>query len=324
MKRKYVNLVIAVTMVMALFVAQPAYADGRAPIDLSRDDNGNQIADAIEKEVAFLQTLPSVEEQSKEIKGFVGQLPISVESQKLQNRAQVLSTQLQVASPEQATKILKELADISGQLNADPTIAKTLSDLQKLMGNAVIPDPNALNSSRVTPFAPAYGSLKKGDILAKRSGIFVLWPWAMTYEHTGNLYDTNNVFESNQDGVRLKPISDWKKPGTYVGLARNNKVTSTNMAAAVEWAANKYGTNGRTPYNYNFIDKQTDAKLYCSQLSWKISKNKNVDLDSNAWQYHLWASVRYGVWIIAVITPAVAPDEVMLDGDVTVYSTGWN
>jgi hypothetical protein len=209
------------------------------------------------------------------------------------------------------------MAVISAELMKDPAIAKAESDIRKATGNDI-------GNPTVAPSAPSYSSLKKGDILAKRSGLLVLWPWAMIYEHTGNFYGNAQVYESNGDGVRLKPLSNWQTKGAYVGLGRDSKKTASQMSSAVDWAATKYGTNGRTPYNYNFVDKGTDARLYCSQLTWKINKQAGVDVDSNAWQYQAWASAVYGVWVLGIIIPAVAPDEVMLSGNVSVYSTGWN
>ena len=82
--------------------------------------------------------------------------------------------------------------------------------------------------------------------------------------------------------------------------------------------------NSQPGYNYRFVDKETDASLYCSQLSWKIGTHVNVDLDSNSPIYLLWAAAMYGAWITPVILPAVAPDEVMLSGKLNPVTSGWN
>jgi hypothetical protein len=215
-------------------------------------------------------------------------------------------------------KINKEIGNLSRQIETDPAIVQATQSLQDLyVGAGYIPQ-------QAVAAAPNFGALVKGDVLARRSGIIVLWPWAMTYEHTGNYYGNTLVYESNSDGVRTKPLSNWKTKGSFVGLGRDKKVTSAKIASAVDWASKKYGTGGTTKYNYNFVDKQTDARLYCSQLTWKIHKNAGIDLDSNAWQYVLWVTARYGAAIGALVIPAVAPDEVMLSSNLNVYSTGWN
>jgi uncharacterized protein YycO len=312
-------------MLATLFMAQAARAADRGPIDLTQDDNGNQISDAVEKEVAILQTLSSEKERSLEIKAFVEQLPISERSKELQLRAGELLAKLPTASQEEAQVLLQEYADISAELQQDPVIAKAENDIRIATGNNI-------GKSAVAPNAPSYGSLKKGDIMATRSSTpGIPWLWTMTYSHTGNFYGPGKVYESNgnlfgpSEGVKIKLLSGWQSPGKYVGLARNNKKSATTMSSAVNWAYTKYKDNGKTPYNFNFINKGTDLKLYCSQLSWKINKQAGTDIDSNAWQYQLWVAAVYGNAIInALIIPAVAPDEVMLDSDVTVYSKGWN
>jgi uncharacterized protein YycO len=323
MKHKFTNLLLVVAVVAMLFNAQPVLAGGRGPFDLSVDTDGNNVSDVIEQEVQLLATLPE-DQQSAAIQEFVARLPISDYSKALQKRASLLTSRLSTANPKQAQLIIQELAKITAELNTDPVIAKTLVDLQKLTGDISAPHSMVApdDASLVAP-AVAFSSLRKGDIMARRSGWLVLWPWAKWYEHTGNYYGNSQVYESNSDGVRLKPLSQWQTRGHYIGLARNKWKSSTTMSNAVNWAYTKYG-NGRTSYNYNFVDKWTDSRLYCSQLSWKINKQAGTDLDSNHWSYHLWASALYGSWILAVIIPAVAPDEVMLDSDVNVYSAGWN
>jgi len=296
----------------------PSLAGPEGPLDLTRDNNSNQISDVVENEFAIIATL-SPNAQTAEISRFVKSLPISPRTLQLQSKASVLTQQLRFASQAKALQILAEMSEINKQLVKDPAVALTKSSLEKLyVKNGYIADMS------ITLTAPNFGVLKKGDILARRSGLFVLWPWAMIYEHTGN-YDANGqVFESNSDGVRLKPINDWKKKGSYVGIARHLSVSSGNMEKAVNTAKSKYGSGGNTKYNYNFLDKNTDSKLYCSQLSWKIGKSMGADLDSNNVFYRLWAVAIWGSWVSPVILSAVAPDEVMLSGKLYFVTSGWN
>lgn len=289
------------------------------PIDLSLDSNNNQISDAVENLVENLQALP-VELHSEEIENFVAKLSINPEALALQARAQGLSDSLATTkTPEEAQLAFDELAKISSQLQEDPVIAKVESDLFSLTGYGI--DKNNPSGSPVT-----FAELRRGDILARRSWFGFAFPWAMLYEHTGNYDGGDLVYESNlfgpAEGVNLRPISQWQSPGQFVGHARNKRVTAGTMASAVEWAKTKYGTNGRTPYNLLFIDKWTDGALYCSQLTWKINKHIGYDLDSNHWQYLLAMAIRWGQWVLAIIIPAVAPDEVMLSPHVNILSRG--
>lgn len=323
MKPKITNLLLILVVVTMLLNVQPVLADGPSGIDLSKDANGNQISDAVESEFALVSSLPA-NQQSIEIQRFVSRLNVSQESRSLQLRDQKLTKSLATATPKQAESILKELANISAQLKKDPAIAKAESDIQKLAKASV---QNYDVQANLTPGAPIVQGFdwKRGDVLAIRgSSVNIAWAWTMTYSHTGNWYDASRVYESNKDGVRLKPLSNWQKANDFVGIARNNKKSSSTMNNAVNWAYSKYG-DGRTPYNYIFINKWTDSALYCSQLTWKINSNAGSDVDSNAWQYQLWAAAVYGSWIInGLIIPAVAPDEVMLSSNLTVLRTGYN
>ena len=289
-------------------------------IDLSIDQNNNQISDAVEDLVENLQALPQ-ELQSEEIENFVAKLPISPETLALQARAQELSDSLSTAkTPEEAQLAFDELAKISSQLQEDPVIAKVESDLFSLTGYGI-------NKNNPSGTPVTFAALRKGDILARRSWFGFAFPWAMLYEHTGNYDGSDLVYESNlfgpAEGVNLRPISQWRSPGQFVGHAQNKRVTAGKMASAVEWAKTKYGTNGRTPYNLLFIDKWTDSALYCAQLTWKINKHLGYDLDSNDWVYLLAMACRFGGWVLAIVYPAVAPDEVMLSSHVTIKGEGW-
>lgn len=312
-------VILFVTAIMVMSFAMPmspVYASGDLPGGATSEQTSPQIKQGIETILA----LPAGKQEAA-LNAFVSKLPISEKTKKLQNQAGDLVKQLASASPQEAEKINQQLLTISAQIAGDPVLKQVNQSFQEeYVRKGVIP----ASFTNASPNAASFGSLKVGDILARRSGWLVLWPWAMVYEHTGNYYGNNLVFESNADGVRTKALSTWKTGGQYVGLARNNKATSARMASAVTWAANKYGTNGRTSYNYNFLDKGTDSRLYCSQLSWKISQNAGVNVDSNSAWYISWVLARFGPVVSAGIIPAVAPDEVMLSSNVTVYSTGWN
>lgn len=162
--------------------------------------------------------------------------------------------------------------------------------------------------------------LRRGDIMhVNNKKFFNLY--ALYYSHSG-MYDGGNlVYDSNTDGVRLRPLSDWQQ-GQPVALGYNNRRTYSERVAALDWAKNRYGTDGSTPYNWNFLDKQTDSALYCSQLVWKTNLYLGDDLDSNDADYAWFLFIRYGLVGLIFAYYAVAPDEIFLSPLVTYYSVG--
>ncbi len=323
---------IAALLVLLLTIAPSAVHAGGPPIDLRKDANRDGIPDAL---VAEVDRIARSQDQMAAIADFVSRLPYSPRTRALQREAERLQMQMaEVKSDEEARQILEKLRALSNEMMADPNYARTIQSLTVLLaspnareGGDIPIKTGAMTEGAVSTASVNWGALQRGDIMLVRSG---LWDWfmfiyAMWYSHAGN-YDGNGlVYESNTDGVRLKPLSNWQQPGQYIGLGRDNKRSIAEVQSAVDWAKGFYGTDGRTPYNYFYPDKWTDSRLYCSQLTWKIHKHIGVDLDSNAWQYQLWIAARWGWWAVVLVSiPAVAPDEIGLDGDVTFYSTGWN
>ena len=319
MKQKIVNLLLVLMVGATMFSARPAYAQEEPPIDLSLDRNGNQISDAVETEMALLQTLPA-EQQSAEIEHFVAKLPYSPETVALQQRAIELSTSLQTAKPEEGPAILDELTKVSAQLGEDPVIKKVGSDILTLTGYGIQDDSTNPSLSQLP-----VRDLKRGDILARYSLYGTIFPWAMYYEHTGNFDGNGKVYESNLlDGVNLRPLTEWTRCCQAVGLARNKRVSTSRMESAMNAAKDKYGYDGRTPYNWwNFPNKWMDDALYCSQLTWKINKSTGYDLDSNHWQYRLYMALKWSPAVWLITDPAVAPDEVMLSPHVEIKWRGF-
>lgn len=142
--------------------------------------------------------------------------------------------------------------------------------------------------------------------------------YALYYSHSGTYNGNNTVYESNSDGVRLRPLSSWQQ-GQPVALGYTSGKSSSEVAAALSWAKNKYGTDGRTPYNWNFLNKTTDSALYCSQLVWKIHQYMGLNVDSNHWTYVAFLTARYGAVGTTFAFAAVAPDEVFLSDKIIYY-----
>jgi uncharacterized protein YycO len=184
-----------------------------------------------------------------------------------------------------------------------------------------------------------YARMQKGDVILRRTGrqgckIAVIVPlcqfWAFMYEHSGIYYGKRNkayneVYESTSDGgVQFKDVKTWQKGGLYVGIHRS-AIDVYKIAATFERLINTYGTNGRTPYNFNLLNKQTNSALYCSQLVWKFYLMLGIDVDSNDPLYASWLRINYGIPLgNYTSTNAVAPDEVALTSKLFRVASGWN
>ena len=180
--------------------------------------------------------------------------------------------------------------------------------------------------------------------LAKGDTLFIRGSWwnslqnriiyCMRFCHAGTYNGNGYVYEANpsgtttsgtsKSGVRLLPLRDWQAKGAYVGLAFTRYTTYAQDLQALAWAKGKWKTNGVTGYNTNFVDKWTDAKLYCSQLVWKQLRYNGKEADSNNWAYLMWVYAKWGYVGYYVSWYAVTPDEVALDNDIAIWSTGYN
>ncbi len=316
------------TVVLLVTFINPAVilAAPPAPLDLHTDLDRDGVPDALTLAVEQLATARNSEVA---IQDLLARVPYQAETYMLQKEAALLNQQLEfVRSPEEAERIHAQLQEIAAKMAQDPAYIDFVNGLERLyVQQGLMVEENTERGRDFAIQAVNWGNLQAGDVMLVRSGKF---PWtsflyAMTYSHTGNYNGNSQVYESNADGVRLKPLSNWQVSGQYIALGRSNKRTVAQVQAALAWAKGRYGTNGSTPYNYFYPNKTTDNSLYCSQLTWKIHNYTGVNVDSNAWQYQLWIAAKWGVWAVAAVAiPAVAPDEVGLDGDITYYSKAWN
>lgn len=325
MKSSYWRFPVLLILAVLMAVPQPLFAGPPQPMDLETDTNRDNVPDAL---ALAVEEVATAKDQLAAIEALVERVPFSRETLALQERAYELQNRLsEVETQQQAEEIYAELEKISSQMMEDPTYARTIAALDTLYVQMdIIPEAEAKQKSDQQLLGVSWGSLSRGHILLVRNGKF---PWtsflyAMTYSHAGNYHGNSLVYESNADGVRLKPLSNWQSSGQYIALGYDKRRSSSEVQNALTWAEGYYGTNGSTPYNYWYPDKNTNSRLYCSQLTWKIHKHMGVDLDSNAWQYILWLTLHWGPVGTAVGIPAVSPDEIGLDKDIKFYSKGWN
>lgn len=307
-------------------------------IDLNADRNRDGIPDGL---AAAVNNVATAKDQMAAIQDLVSRLPYSDETRALQAKAESLQKALTEETDDAtAQTIQKELQSVTDQMQADdPNYAKVDAALQQMFApqltqksNAARPaDPEGGNTQTSTQGDnttqhACFNCLWRGDIMLERDPLFLgNFIYAMWYSHAGNYDGGGMVYESRADGVRLNPLAHWQAPQLYVALGFDNQRPASQTQAALNWAENTYGTDGHTPYNYYLWDKQTDRRLYCSQLTWKIHQHMGVELDSNHWIYQLWIGAHWGAWAVPLVSiPAVAPDEVALSSNVTFYSSGWN
>ncbi|MBI1294602.1 hypothetical protein GC175_06550 [bacterium] len=223
-----------------------------------------------------------------------------------------------------------------------PSLGKGGNDLQPV-------EPEEPCASQTS--AANFGLLQRGDLLFRSvPNSFVNFYYAIKFSHMGvyngdvvggqpQVYESNIADATNgvPGGVNLLPITFWQFEGYCISLMRENTPhTQADVVDALDWAQERYGTDGRTRYNINFLLKEDDrcredltrCALYCSQLVWQIFNRLDEDVDSNDADYHNWLVGQYPdtepevVLDFAVRT--VAPDEVARSAALRPLSEGTN
>lgn len=342
---------------MSLTPAKVSADSGTPPkIDIYTDVDGDGIPDDLLSKFENLNSpqfglgVKANADRQSAIKNFADSLPYSEQTRQLQRQAQLLQVKINnTKDPNTAARLLKQIGALQEKMMTDPAYAQTMAALEKIyVRNGDMPAPydaaatdsNAFLSLKEMPrkiTAETRTSQSIGEVGTKQSfTVYVgdimlergVWSpiqlaYTMTFSHAGVFAGNKQVYESNQDGVKLKSTSDWLVSGRYLGFGYN-KAKWSQMPSVLTWAQGKYKYDGTTKYNYWFPNKWTDSRLYCSQLVWKINGHVGTNVDSNAWQYYLWLSARWGSWAIGAIAfPAVAPDELYYDSDLYFYAKGY-
>lgn len=182
--------------------------------------------------------------------------------------------------------------------------------------------------------APDFNLLARGEIMfLGHDEVIPNFFYAKKYTHTA-MY--NGVFDGAQSvfeawpgvGVRRRPLATaWQISKGCVAFAKVTGTTPTQRENALNAAITTYGTNGTTPYNFNFLDKDTNSALYCSQLVYKVFRQiNNTNLDSNDATYRSWLIARFapfgllfGVTASNAANLMVAPDEIALHSSMDIY-----
>lgn len=292
--------------------------EGPTLFNLSVDNDGNGLADDLE--LAF-SSIEAAEDKDAAIADVIARLPFSDETRALQAKAEELSKQLAVADEKDVPALEQQIAEIGAAVEKDPAYVKAVEDLNALYA------PQELSSDPTTQARTNWGLARPGDILLQFDYLSpVGYFYSMNYGHAGNLWSSAQVFESLADGVVISDLSTWQSGWKSNLIARDRYRTQSQVVGRMQYRQWLYMGDGRhTPYNFFYWDKWTDARIYCSQLTWKIHKDLGVDLDSNYWPYHFYLGLRYGFWIIpAIAQPAVAPDEIRYSPNIYTVASGTN
>lgn len=327
--------------------------DRPVPIDLVTDKNADNVPDELALVVHKLMSKadvvnPGVLDPEEEpaffeaIKEIGSRLPFSDETIRNLERYNALTHRYEtVATEEELTDLMAQISEVDDKLMTDSNyrrfqealnIMPELNPVESAEDSATV---NAAVAGRGHPADPTaaavaagkdgFDRLERGDVMLVHSGKGgYFFPWAWHFTHAGNYNGNNQVYESVGSGVRVQNIQEWKGKKRYA-FASSKKRSRAAVENSLNQAQARYGIDGRTKYNFVFPNKQTDEKLYCSQLVWKIHKSLGDDVDSNSLKWfalislknspvYFWnppaALAANAVLIQTVLKPAVAPDEI--------------
>lgn len=142
------------------------------------------------------------------------------------------------------------------------------------------------------------------------------WSHAGIYNGDGTITESYpaNPPSSDLPGVIINPVAEslfWNEDVDDWAVLRVNSLDATQQGNAVIYAKSK--ADGNHYYNYNFPDKFTESKFYCSQLVWRAYKQQGIELDSNFSAFSLFAKhwqTPLGLLGGIAIKDAVPPDDI--------------
>ncbi len=298
-------------------------------IDLDQDGLPDQL-------VSFL-TASSVSPDD-----FVARLPYTTQTRETQKKiGQLGQNLLTVADPATYQALEAEIVALQAQMeSSDPNYALTLRTMETLAWQALqekaVSTSSAVALSTATANQQAPGAVLDFDALSRGDIIFLNddapitnFTYAMVFNHVAMIEDENNVYEANKathpQGVRVASYEPWKAEGNRFGFGKNNKKDAAEVVTALDWAKDRWGVDGTTPYNTAYFNIQREDALYCSQLVWKIHQHINTDLRLGGEQdiYNRYIEAKWGVGFgEAVRLATVSPDAIALDDDVTLFAVG--
>lgn len=128
------------------------------------------------------------------------------------------------------------------------------------------------------PKAPATNRAPLGTYPIRR-GIILMTPdkfMGLPLGHAAIVYTRDKVVESVSQGVIWGP-NNWNRSKDQAVAATVKATSNAQDEQAATWASHQR----RKPYNYNYADKNTRSRFYCSQLVWAAFKdNFGINLDT--------------------------------------------
>lgn len=316
--------------------------DEPRPFDMNADSDGNGIPDDFENAYRELMGPPAGASGQQSASGgfdsaamgrFVDRIPVSAETRRLRSQMDAKTQELLSATSEsRQMELLRQIQDLSNRMvENDPVQAAALDYLDRLEPQSATPS-GASGASGVGGASSGDFTVRQYENRVNRRGdimfvdypgvAHISWLWAKSWGHVGMYDGRGMVYDSDVgfgcNGVDRRDITKFIKNRhriQYMQLA--NSSGRSRVASALSRAISTYGVNCRTPYNYNFVNKGTNSRMYCSQLVWKTYKDLgssySVNLDSNNPAYLAWLAIRHSPAIAASIgIPAVAPDEIAM------------
>ncbi len=123
---------------------------------------------------------------------------------------------------------------------------------------------------------------RRGTILVTSDYMYGLIPTG----HAAMVWDEDHVVEAVGSGVLMGKNAWTQDRREFYGLTVNCTSIDQDRTAA-EWAKSQLGK----PYNYNYFNKTTREKFYCSQLVWAAFKDTcGVDLSKVYWSPLSWST----------------------------------
>ncbi|HXF64862.1 MAG TPA: YiiX/YebB-like N1pC/P60 family cysteine hydrolase [Caldilineaceae bacterium] len=193
-----------------------------------------------------------------------------------------------------------------------------------------MPDPCTLNNPEADGSA-RFGLLQPGWLMfmsmpGKINNLFFAKKFAHIGMYHGATASTPRaVYEANPGrGARLEFIDHWLDVDQCIAIGYNQRVSQQRREEALAWVEGLYGTDGRTPYSFDFAHPSRNDAAYCSSVVWRANLAIGWDVDSDASSYVNWVINRFPTLNQQYVLDAVAPDEIYLDPDVLIISEGTN
>ncbi|MBQ7184596.1 MAG: hypothetical protein IJR97_11490 [Clostridia bacterium] len=134
--------------------------------------------------------------------------------------------------------------------------------------------------SIVSCAAPAYAARSSGTYPTRKGTILVtsdVYKNLIPTGHAAIVWNSAKVIEAVARGV-VWGNNNWRQTKKNIYGLTVKGTTAAQDAKAADWCRKQIGKK----YNYNYFNKSTRAKFYCSQLVWAAFKDLyRIDLDTS-------------------------------------------